>query len=279
MALDFPSNPADGEIYGSYVYNFSVGVWQSREESAAPAITSPTRPLTAANGDIWYNTSNGITYVFYSDGSSGQWVEMVSSGVPSLEEVMPTGSVIQTARASAPAGWALCDGTSLLVANYQKLFNAIGYTYGGSGLNFNVPNLKGKIPVGYDATQTEFDALGEAGGSKATSLNVSHIPQHAHSIDHDHPSFTSGNDSPDHSHTVYAYKDKDDLNFTGNSNRLQGSDAVTPYDQGTSGASTRHQHSIDVPAFTGTSGNYGSASVTPVSALQPYLVMNYIIKV
>jgi microcystin-dependent protein len=34
-----------------------------------------------------------------------------------------------------------CDGTSHLVATYQNLYNVIGYAYGGSGLNFNVPNL------------------------------------------------------------------------------------------------------------------------------------------
>ena len=34
-----------------------------------------------------------------------------------------------------------CDGSSKVVASYQNLYNVIGYTYGGSGLNFNIPNL------------------------------------------------------------------------------------------------------------------------------------------
>ena len=57
MALDFPSNPVNGEVFGSYVWNASVGVWQGREESATVAVVSPTTPLTANNGDIWYNSS------------------------------------------------------------------------------------------------------------------------------------------------------------------------------------------------------------------------------
>jgi hypothetical protein len=84
MALDFPANPSEGEIFGSYVWSASKGVWQSREESAAPAITSPIAPAIANSGDIWFDSSDGISYVYYDDGNTGQWVEMISSGVTSL---------------------------------------------------------------------------------------------------------------------------------------------------------------------------------------------------
>jgi hypothetical protein len=82
MVLDFPSSPVDGEALASYVWSASKGVWQSREESATVAITSPTKPLTAKNGDIWYNTSRGVTYVYYDDGSSSQWVEVLVAPGP-----------------------------------------------------------------------------------------------------------------------------------------------------------------------------------------------------
>jgi hypothetical protein len=84
MALDFPANPSDGEVFGSYVWSTSKGVWQSREESAAPAVVSPVPPTTPNTGDIWVDSSDGISYVYYDDGSSGQWIEMISSGVVSL---------------------------------------------------------------------------------------------------------------------------------------------------------------------------------------------------
>lgn len=85
MALDFPANPTNGQIYDSYVYNSTVGAWQAREDSATVAITSPTAPTSANNGDIWYNSNTGVSYVYYADGSSAQWVEIVSSAVPSLD--------------------------------------------------------------------------------------------------------------------------------------------------------------------------------------------------
>ena len=46
---------------------------------------------------------------------------------------------------TSKTGWLLCDGTSYSVSDYPNLFNVIGYTFGGSGDNFNVPNYKGKF--------------------------------------------------------------------------------------------------------------------------------------
>jgi tail collar domain len=40
-----------------------------------------------------------------------------------------------------PISWMLMNGQSLLVAQYPDLFALIGYTYGGSGPNFNIPFL------------------------------------------------------------------------------------------------------------------------------------------
>lgn len=79
MALDFPSNPSDGEVFGSYIWSATKGVWQSREESATVAVISPTAPLSPSNGDIWYNSATGLSYVYYDDANSAQWVQLISS--------------------------------------------------------------------------------------------------------------------------------------------------------------------------------------------------------
>lgn len=42
-----------------------------------------------------------------------------------------------------PQGWAGCDGTTLTTIQYPELFAAIGYTNGGSGDGFNLPDLRG----------------------------------------------------------------------------------------------------------------------------------------
>jgi microcystin-dependent protein len=92
-----------------------------------------------------------------------------------------TGKVEITAGSAAPTGWLLCDGTSYLRTDYPALFAAIGTTYGSvDGTHFNVPNAKGKVIVGRDAAQTEFDTLGETGGAKTHTLTTAQIPAHGH---------------------------------------------------------------------------------------------------
>ena len=42
-------------------------------------------------------------------------------------------------------GWLLCNGASYLTTDYPDLFSVIGYTFGGSNSQFNVPNYSGKF--------------------------------------------------------------------------------------------------------------------------------------
>lgn len=54
---------------------------------------------------------------------------------------VPTGAIMDFAGGTPPDGWAACDGASVAVASYPALFVQIGYAWGGSGANFNLPNL------------------------------------------------------------------------------------------------------------------------------------------
>jgi len=99
-----------------------------------------------------------------------------------LTGVPPTGSIIMWGTTTAPTGWVLCDGSSLnRTGTYSDLFAVIGTTYGNvSATHFNVPNFKGKVPVGYNAAETEFDAMGETSGVKTVTLTTAQIPSHRH---------------------------------------------------------------------------------------------------
>ena len=91
---------------------------------------------------------------------------------------MPTGSVTAFAGSSAPTNFLLCDGAAVSRSTYAELFALISTTYGvGDGsTTFNLPNLKGRMPVGRDATQTEFDVLSETGGAKTVTLTNAQLP-------------------------------------------------------------------------------------------------------
>ena len=104
-----------------------------------------------------------------------------SSGSSAPYDANP-GMIMPFAGTVAPTGWLMCDGSAVSRSTYSALYDAIGTAYGpGDGsTTFNLPNLKGRVPVGQDPAQAEFDAMGEAGGAKTHTLTVGEMPSHTH---------------------------------------------------------------------------------------------------
>lgn len=67
------------------------------------------------------------------------------------------GLVQQFAGASnkIPPHWLLCDGSEYDVGAYPELFDVIGYTYGGSGSKFKVPDYRECALVGAGENGTD----------------------------------------------------------------------------------------------------------------------------
>jgi microcystin-dependent protein len=204
------------------------------------------------------------------------------------------GMISQYGGATAPTGWFLCEGQEVSISTYTNLYNALTSTgsvfpYGantnGSGgvgsTHFRLPNLKGRIPVGKDSAQTEFDALGETGGAKTHTLTSAEIPAHSHpnTATFAGSAGTTGNDSPDHAHGPGS------SNFalwTGGVVGLAGGGILAPsgmsITSSTAGANARHQHGF-TPAGTVTiTNNNNTGGGGAHNNLQPYVVINYIIR-
>lgn len=81
-----------------------------------------------------------------------------------------------------PEGCLICDGSAVSRTDYSELFAVIGTTYGeGDGsTTFNLPNKRGRVSVGLDTTQTEFNSLGKHIGEKTHTLTIDEIPSHRH---------------------------------------------------------------------------------------------------
>jgi microcystin-dependent protein len=81
------------------------------------------------------------------------------------------GEMYLWAGAVCPDGGLWAEGQAVSRTLYADLFSKIGTTYGaGDGTTtFNVPDMRGKVPVGYDSTQTEFNAIAKTGGQKTTN--------------------------------------------------------------------------------------------------------------
>jgi hypothetical protein len=71
MAINFPSNPSNGDTHAGFTWNATTGAWQSAAYHTATGNTAPTNPQS---GDQWFDTSDGTLYVYFNDGSSSQWV-------------------------------------------------------------------------------------------------------------------------------------------------------------------------------------------------------------
>lgn len=110
-------------------------------------------------------------------------VQNVDEALLQMLSIIPIGTVLPNASPIVPELWLICDGSAISRTTYADLFNAIGTTYGtGDGsTTFNLPNLKGKIPVGYDANDTDFNTVGKTGGEKTHTLTVNEMPSHSHS--------------------------------------------------------------------------------------------------
>ncbi len=80
----------------------------------------------------------------------------------------------------APKGWAHCDGQLLPINQNQAIFATIGTYYGGNGqTNFALPDLRGRVPIGFGGG---YPSVGMRGGEEAHTLTVSEMPQHFHTV-------------------------------------------------------------------------------------------------
>ena len=99
--------------------------------------------------------------------------------------IVPVGVIVPYASGTiVPANWLLCYGQDLATAYYERLFAVIGYTYGGSGNLFKVPDLRARVPVGLRNMggtdvgttaipgMTDFDNMGEQGGTYNASFST-----------------------------------------------------------------------------------------------------------
>lgn len=219
MALDFPANPTDQQVFGDYIY----------------------------------------------DAASSGWRSAVMVGAA------PCGSIMPFAGATIPAGWLACDGSAVSRTTYSSLYAALGgitspWGQGNGTTTFNLPDLRSRVPVGKNGSGT-FSALGAIGGAETMSLSEAHMAAHTHTFS----GTTSG--VGDHQHAppvavTYGGNAGNYRNlFTTNSPLWSGGDwncAVT--------GGGAHSHT-----YSGTTSS-GSGSGAAFGIVQPYAVVNYIIK-
>jgi Microcystin-dependent protein len=86
----------------------------------------------------------------------------------------------------APYGWALCQGQSIPTAQNSALYSLIGNTYGGNSTNFNLPDLRGRFPIGQGVNPVNGQTctIGNAANINNVTLTPYNVPvpQHIHQV-------------------------------------------------------------------------------------------------
>ena len=126
VARDSSGNFAAGTITASLVGNVTGGV--TGNAGTATRLQTP-------------RTINGVAF----DGTTNITIEAndPNSGAP-------VGSILYYPSSTVPVGWMICDGALLSTTSFSLLFSKIGYTFGGSGSGFKLPDLRGEFIRSWD---------------------------------------------------------------------------------------------------------------------------------
>lgn len=222
-------------------------------------------------------------------------ITRVGSQSAIVDTSAPSGMLAPFAGSSAPSGWLLCDGAAVSRSTYASLFAVVGTTYGaGNGsTTFNLPDLRGRIPVGKNAGT--FVSLGGTGGVETVTLTAdqSGLPAHAHPAGgssgtaggHTHTASTGSAGSHQHYYNRPSFGTTSAANGGGttglynsatfsNVNTTDSSPAPAHTHTVSIGSGGDHSHGISVVV----SNNTAAAAASAHSNLQPYIVLNWIVK-
>jgi microcystin-dependent protein len=157
----------------------------------------------------------------------------------------------------APRNWMFCQGQLLSIAEYSALYALIGTTYGGDGqVTFALPDLRGRVGVhqGQGPGLSNY-TIGEMAGTENITLLSTNLPAHNHAV------VSLPLQQPASTATTGVNEPKGAYPASGSMVYTAGSDGTF------------------MGAYTSNSVTAIAGSNAPVSIVQPYLAMNYVIAV
>jgi len=105
---------------------------------------------------------------------------------------LPVGCIREHASSTVPASFLECNGAAISRSTYASLFSAIGtkWGYGDNSTTFNIPDLRGIFPRGWDHTagndpdraSRTASATGGATGDNVGSHQDTAIVAHTHTL-------------------------------------------------------------------------------------------------
>lgn len=185
-----------------------------------------------------------------------------------MSEQSYLGSISGWAPSFAPRNWLFCQGQTIRIQQYSALFSLLGVVYGGDGQNtFCLPNLQGRTPIGAGQSPgTSAFPLGAAAGAESVTLTGTQLPTHTHTA-----AATISASLPANSAAANSASPADNLILAA-ANGASGRDSIDVKIYGPAPGSVNLALSSSATVTVQPTG--GS---TPVSIMQPFLAINYII--
>ena len=168
----------------------------SLTDSAFPPFRTGNDPLTGVvlftllmPPQIWFRSAfadalNMFSLTEYWQQSGTVSIEDATSAASAAFESwqLMVGYIFPYGGSVAPAGTLLCDGSSYLRSDYPALFDVIGTNFGAvDGTHFNVPDLRGRVPVGVGTgSGLSPRAMGDTFGDETITLTTAEVPSHSH---------------------------------------------------------------------------------------------------
>ena len=78
--VDFHLNQSSATSNQVLSWNGTDYAWVAQGGGGASVSTSDTAPSSPSDGDMWFDTTDTLLYVYYNDGTSSQWVQSVPIG-------------------------------------------------------------------------------------------------------------------------------------------------------------------------------------------------------
>lgn len=124
--------------------------------------TSQNNGFTGAVGELSIDTDTENIRIH--DGSSAGGVEII-----------PAGTIAAFGNTTAPTGWLACNDAAVSRTTYARLFAVIGTSFGiGDGsANFNVPDLRDRVPLGFGTNMSSLGAITSAIAASAVMASAS----------------------------------------------------------------------------------------------------------
>lgn len=208
---------------------------------------------------------------------------------------IPIGSVLPYAGTTAPNNlWLVANGQTVNRSSYPELATLMGVPTTVS--TFTIPDLRNRVPMGTSTTYS----MHTSGGAAAVSLNTSQIPSHSHDMSHGHSASQDAHNhnvrDTGHSHSLWVWQGGEGV-FNERTDAISGRNASIAGEVEAAGgysntngvgnqlvahssasiAQDNASPSISVSYHSGNTGLVGSGAEH--NNLQPYYVLNYIIKV